>query len=184
MFIQRRIACSGDSRQAVPVGRIVKKENGDYETVPLTLKEKMEMQDDLDRGVNNLLPREKWEELTKDEKFVEYAEKFFKEMQAKGEIYCNPKQCGGICCKDDSNIGEPDVSEFEMKRITKHTGLHPECFTKYIVPAEKSGLWRTFYLKPIRVIKRTDDPCLFLSENKLRCIKYKHVCYNRIKEAQ
>ncbi len=173
MRLQRRFSHLGTP---VPVGRIVKKENGEYETAPLTLQEKMELQDDIDRGVNNIISREKWEELTKDEKFVEYAERFFKEMQAKGEIYCNPEQCGGACCKDTNDIGEPDMSEHEMKRIAKHTGLHSECFTKYIIPVEKRGLWKTFYLKPIRVIKREDDPCLFLSANENDCLKYHHVC--------
>jgi len=164
--------------RAVPMGKIVKKENGEYETVPLTLKEKMEMQDALDRGVNTPLPREKWEELTKDEKFVEYADKFFKEMKAKGEI---PNACGkgcrGNCCSDLDHIGEPNVSEYEVDRIAKHTGLHVECFTKYIIPAEKLvGLWKSFYLEPIRVIKRIGDPCLFLSENELKCLKYNRAC--------
>ena len=142
----------------------------------MTLREKMELQDEIDRGGNDIIPDEEWEKMTRDEKFVEFVEKTFKELQESGEIYCNPQECHGACCKAVSRIGEPNVSEYEVQRIAEYTGHHPECFTKYIVPAEQRGLWKSFHLKPIKVIKRHDDPCLFLDIYESYCMKYKHAC--------
>lgn len=152
-------------------GTIEKSPDGSYKTRLLSHEEILR----LELSGNDISDKD-FEIFSEDADFRSFVSEMYSEFQQAGILpICERCSADYSCCSSDE-IGEPRITPFEAEKISRRFGLHPECITKYIVPEKGSGLWFGGYHGPAMVLKRNNDPCVFMYFKDNSCIRYNGAC--------